>query len=291
MRTLLEEQGFDFHELAHGHFSARRGRCSVGYYLSGKLVVQGKEAREFIEFGLEPRVLGEARLGYEEELDPEQFAPHFGIDEAGKGDFFGPLVIAGAYVDGQLGRALREAGVRDSKKVGSDARVRALAAEVRRILGPQSWEMIRIGPAKYNELYGKFRNLNRLLAWGHARIILNLKEKRPGCVRALSDQFAHRSLIERQLGDKAGDLVLEQRTKAESDVAVAAASILAREGYINGLRDLGEAEGVLLPKGSGVPAVAAAALIAGKGGAELLERVAKRHFKTFAEAVGKQPEL
>src|SRR5205085_5719348 len=105
-------------------------------------------------------------------------------------------------------------------------------------------------PERYNELYKKFGNLNKLLAWGHARVIENLLEAHPECPRALSDQFANPSLIKRALLEKGRGIVLEQRTKAESDVAVAAASILAREGFIDWLRAKGREFQKELPRGA-----------------------------------------
>src|SRR5262249_26284215 len=153
---------------------------------------------DFVQFELEPKVFGEAKLGYEEVHSPKMFEPHFGIDESGKGDFFGPLVIAGVYVDRGIARRLLDAGVRDSKRIGSDGRIRALAVEIRKAVMGLS-DTIRIGPERYNELYEKFGNLNRLLGWGHARVIENLLAKKPDSPRALSDQFADPRVIKDSL--------------------------------------------------------------------------------------------
>src|SRR5438874_1160382 len=162
------------------------------------------------------------------------FKPHFGVDESGKGDFFGPLVIAGAYVDRGIARELLDAGVVDSKRVSSDARIRALADTIRKSsLGLV--ETVLIGPTKYNELYEKFGNLNKLLGWGHARVIENLLAKKPDCTRSLSDQFADARVISASLLKHGRKIAIEQRPRAESDIAVAAASIVAREAFINWL--------------------------------------------------------
>src|SRR5690606_7320205 len=132
---------------------------------------------------------------------PDRFCPHIGVDESGKGDFFGPLVIAGVYVDGEISRQLIQGGIQDSKRIGSDKRIRDLAKLIRGTLGLVS-SIVAIGPERYNELYAKFGNLNRLLAWGHARVIENLLEQRPDCPRALSDQFGNPKLIKSALLDK-----------------------------------------------------------------------------------------
>ena len=283
LRGILSGQGWDFAERPYTLFYAQKDRLTVAVYEKGpKVVVQGRGTEEFVRFTLEPEVLGEARLGYEELNNPEMFQPHFGVDESGKGDFFGPLVIAGAYTDAETTRALMDAGIQDSKRIGSDARIRELAHIIRRTRGVVA-SVVLIGPAKYNALYGKFRNLNRLLAWGHAQVIENLVKQRPDCPRALSDQFANPALIKRALAEKNCTIQLDARTKAESDVAVAAASILAREGFINWLHEASGKYGTEIGKGvSNVVKDQARKLVA-EHGPEFLQQVAKVHFKTAAE--------
>src|SRR5437762_11930281 len=176
------------------------------------------------------------------------FDLYFYMADSVKGDFFGPLVIAGAYVDRGIARKLLDAGVVDSKRIGSDARIRALADTIRkRSLGLV--EIVLIGPAKYNELYDKFGNLNRLLGWGHARVIENLLAKKPECPRSLSDQFADARVITASLLKHGRKIAIEQRPRAESDIAVAAASILAREAFINWLERKSKELGLRLERG------------------------------------------
>ncbi len=230
LRGLLKERGFRFSEKPYTIFFGQKEKLSVAVYEKGpKVLVQGRGVEDFVKFELEPNVLGEARLGYEEVHSPEMFAPHFGVDESGKGDFFGPLVIAGVYVERETARHFLEAGVTDSKRISSDARIRALAAEIRKI---SRGDVVAIGPGRYNEMYAKFGNLNSLLGWGHARVIENLLERVPDCPRSLSDQFADARVIESALLRHGRKIVIEQRPRAEADVAVAAASIIAREAFI-----------------------------------------------------------
>src|SRR5213080_1245550 len=246
LRALLEKLGFEFSPKEYTLPFAQKNKLSVAVYEKGpKLLVQGRDVEEFVQFELEPKVLGEAKLGYEEVHLPEMFEPHFGVDESGKGDFFGPLVISGVYVDSGIARKLLDAGVQDSKRIGSDARIRALAQVIRKTPGGLV-ETVLIGPRRYNELYEKFGNLNNLLGWGHARVIENLLERKPDCPRALSDKFADASVIEKALLKRGRAIRLEQRTKAESDLAVAAASILAREAFIDWLEHRGKSMGVKL---------------------------------------------
>jgi ribonuclease HIII len=232
-------------------------------------------------------VLGAAELGYEDVLNPEMFSPHLGVDESGKGDFFGPLVIAGAYVDGEMARALQQMGVMDSKRIGSDARITAIAAEMRR--AGVIHETIVIGPERYNEMYASFGNLNKLLAWGHAKIIENLLARVPDCPRALSDQFANPRVLQRALQERGKSIQLEQRTKAESDPAVAAASIFAREKFVQWLSQASQTNGVHLGKGVSPMVKSAALELMQKHGREALARVAKMHFRTSQEVLAMLP--
>ena len=280
---MLEEDGFDFEPKDYTLFAASRGKVSVAVYEKGpKALIQGKDTEDFIRFTLEPKVLGEAKLGYEELHNPEMFAPHIGVDESGKGDFFGPLVVAGVYTDATVTRQLLEAGIQDSKAIKSDTRIRALAEIIRQTPGA-AWEVLCMNPRRYNELYEKFANLNRLLAWGHAKIIENMLEKRPGCPRALSDQFANPRELERALQERGRGIVLEQRTKAEADIAVAAASILARERFIDWLRDTGKDLGMKLPRGASLEVQALTKQIRQEKGEAFLREIGKTHFR-FAKA-------
>ena len=280
LRALLEELGFEFSSKQYTLFFAQKDKLSVAVYEKGpKILVQGKGVEEFVQFELEPKILGEAKLGYEEVHSPEMFEPHFGVDESGKGDFFGPLVIAGVYVDRAIARKLMDAGLQDSKRITSDARIRTLADAIRKTtMG--LFEIVLIGPAKYNELYEKFGNLNKLLAWGHARVIENLLAKKPDCPRSLSDQFADARLIEQSLLRHGRKIDIQQRPRAESDIAVAAASILAREGFINWLDREGKKLGVRLERGVSPAVKNAAETVVKQQGPEGLRQVAKVHFRT-----------
>jgi ribonuclease HIII len=284
LREVLRERGFTFSEKPYTLYAATKEKLNVAVYEKGpKVLIQGRGLEDFITFVMEPEILGEARLGYEEVHEPEQFEPHFGVDESGKGDLFGPLVIAGVYVDGDLARHLRDAGIRDSKGIGTDKKIRDLAEVIRKSGAPS--ELIVIGPEKYNQLYRSIGNLNRLLAWGHARIIENLCGRVPGCPRALSDKFADARVLQKALLENGRKIRLDQRTKAESDYAVAAASILAREGFINWLDKHGEELGVELAKGVSPKVKAAAAEIIAQYGPTMLPKVAKMHFKTASEVL------
>ena len=280
LRTLLADSGFQFSPKEYTLFFAQKNKLSLAVYEKGpKVLVQGKGVEEFVQFELEPKILGEAKLGYEELHSPEMFEPHFGVDESGKGDFFGPLVISGVYVDRGIARKLLDAGVQDSKRIASDARIRALAQTIRKTAGGLI-ETVLIGPQKYNELYEKFGNLNKLLGWGHARVIENLLAKKPDCPRSLSDQFADGRVIKQSLLHHGRKIDIQQRTKAESDIAVAAASILAREAFINWLERRGKELGWRLERGVSASVKETAKKLVEKSGPAALREVAKVHFRT-----------
>ncbi len=279
LKRLLKGSGYLPQKVPHTQIAVSIADCRINLYNSGKLLIQGKAAQEWITFTLEPEILKEAVLGYEQVHDPEAFQPHMGIDESGKGDFFGPLVIASAYVDEALVHKLRDIGVRDSKKISSDNVAINMAREIRQLLGDRC-AMITIGPRAYNRMYTKIRNVNKMLAWGHARAIESLLEKVPDCPRALSDKFGPTHQIEQALMEKGKKIRLDQRTKAESDPAVAAASILARAGFIYALKKMGKTYHMEVPKGaSDKVRREAEKLVADKGPGILLE-TAKCHFQT-----------
>jgi len=276
----LQARGFMFRDVPYAHFGAehRGEKVNVAVYTSGKLVVQGKGTTDFVQFYLEPELLGEAKLGYEHILDPTMLEPRIGVDESGKGDFFGPLVIAGAFLNEEAARNMMEIGVRDSKLIKSDARIAEMAKQIRTTTGCVT-DVVAIGPEKYNELHARMRNVNDILGWGHARVIENLLG-RVDSPKAISDQFGNKRIIERALMERGRKIQLVQRHKAESDLAVAAASIIARDEFVVRLRRLGKEYGVELPKGASTAVEEAAVQLVTKHGRDALGKVAKMHFRT-----------
>jgi ribonuclease HIII len=206
------------------------------------------------------------------------FSERIGVDESGKGDFFGPLVIAACYVGSEEAPQLE--GVKDCKKI-TDKKVIELAVYIKEIC-PHS--IVAIGPVKYNELYKKFANLNRLLEWGHARAIENVLEKR-FCPLVISDQFANPEGLRKALFQKGRQVELISRVRAEEDIAVAAASILARAEFLRRLKVLEEEFHLELPKGAGPKVLEAGKKFVHQYGPLELNRVAKMHFRTAQEVL------
>jgi ribonuclease HIII len=290
LRTALEARHWRPRTVPFARFAFESDQANLVFYESGKLVVQGKGTAEFVEFLLEPEILQEVRLGYETVLNPDLLLPRIGVDESGKGDFFGPLSIAGVYVNEAVIRSWADIGIRDSKNISSDRKISELAEKIRATPGCVT-DCVVVGNEAYNRLYAKMRSVNTLLAWGHARVIENLLGKRyqmqPPPVKAISDQFAaSKSVIEKALMAQGRELQLVQRHKAEEDIAVAAASILARDGFVKALAKLEQDFGVKLPKGASAAVDAAAKQFVESRGAVELGKVSKLHFRTALRAQG-----
>ncbi len=199
---------------------------------------------------------------------------HIGTDESGKGDYFGPLVVAGVFLPEEQQRVLAELGVRDSKRV-SDNRVSELAVLIKK---GYKHSLVVIGPEKYNELYAKLRNLNRILAWAHSRAIENILEE-VRCSTAITDQFGDKSYVLNALMKRGKNIELIQRPKAEEDLAVAAASILARAEFLRRLHFLSQEVGIDLPKGASSLVEEVGSKLVKLHKVQILDKVAKKHFK------------
>ncbi len=284
LRSDLEQQGFEISNPPHTLFSAKSKGVSCTLYQSGKLVVQGKNMDSFIEFYLEPEILQAFTYGYEMEMTDQ--TPHIGIDESGKGDFFGPLCIAGVYAEGNQFAKLKEIGVKDSKAM-TDATIFKVADKIKGIC---AYHIVKINPEKYNELYAQFKNLNRLLAWGHATTIEHLVKKTQ-CLTVIIDQFANEHVVLTALKRKNLEVALTQRHRAEEDLVVAAASILARETFLHGLNQLSDKYGIKLPKGASSAVIKAGKEIVRKHGQGVLNLTAKLHFKTLDAIIEKSENL
>ena len=213
--------------------------------------------------------------------------PHIGTDESGKGDYFGPMVIAGVLIDSETEAALKELGVRDSKTL-TDKRCKELAVKIRHLL-PGKYEEVEIPPERYNQLYDHFKaeckNLNHLLAWGHARAIESLL-LRGICSHAIADQFGDENYIRSKLMEKGKKIQLTQLPKGERYIAVAAASILARDRFLSRMESLRDSYKIELPKGASDSVVNAGKQFMQTYGKSSLGKIAKLHHKTTDKIKG-----
>jgi ribonuclease HIII len=290
LREYFVARDYRFRDVPYARFAVEKDKLNAVFYESGKLVLQGKGTQEFVEFVLEPEILKEARLGYETALNPDLLAPRLGVDESGKGDFFGPLCVAGVYINEAVVTAWKNSGIRDSKNISSSRRIKELAERIRETPGCVT-SVVPVGNEAYNRLYETMRSVNAILAWGHARVIENLMGQRhrmvPPPIRAISDQFAaSKETVARALMAGGREIELIQKHKAEEDLAVAAASILARHEFVTRLEALEKQFEISLPKGASAAVDAAAKAFIARHGAEGLAKVAKMHFRTALRAQG-----
>jgi ribonuclease HIII len=289
-------------ELPAGPYEAWRARwrqATAILYESGKLVIAGpapafEDLRSIVE--TVPGVAVRTKNPAKPDTRPppgtsvSEQEPHIGTDEAGKGDFFGPLCTAGVYVDARTAEILRALGVRDSKTV-NDRAIRALAAQIREVTDGKA-ALTVVAPRRYNELYKQMRsegkNLNTLLAWTHTRVIEDLIKAGLQPKFILSDQFGDKRYIEQRLlvETRQSGIPLIQMPRAEADVAVAAASILARDAFLGWLERTSKTLGVTLPKGASPQVIETAKRLVARGGADSLKEYAKVSFKTMAKVVG-----
>ncbi len=293
LRGILDGRGWEAFEVAYARFAFKGRDCNVTAYTSGKVVIAGKGTEDFVVNTLETEVTQAPQLGYEEINNPEYYESHAGLDESGKGDFFGPVVAATVIAEPAAIRAWIKAGAKDSKKL-AEPQIMALDALIRRTPGA-AVEVFCFGMPKYNELMAKPRaNLNNLLAWMHATALAKALTERP-VKTGLLDQFTEKPLVQKELirmGVK--DFELKMRTKAESDPVVAAASVVARAEYVRRMHALSEKFGAKLQKGAGPLVKVQAHEIITKLGARALGDFAKLHFRTAYEVVkaaGKLDEL
>ena len=211
-------------------------------------------------------------------VDPELKEPdeYIGTDECGKGDFFGPLVVAAVYVNSNTKKNLLRIGVKDSKDL-SDYQICILAKEIKKIVA-DNFTVVSINPKKYNEVYERFGNLNSLLNWSHSKALSNLFDM-VDCKTVITDKFSNKDLDISSLS-KHSDVEFIQETKAERYVGVAAASIIARESFLNWFENK-ERSGLNLPKGSSTETEVFAKKLLKSIGKEKLSELAKLHFKTY----------
>lgn len=268
-----------FSEQQYSVFRAKTQDTVAVLYNSGKLLLQGKDVSEIaLEIQHITQKISTTNLINSKNCFSCSDKPHIGVDESGKGDFFGPLVIAGVLADEENAKKFINAGIKDSKKL-TDEKILKLAGIIK---ANSVHSVVVIGNEKYNELYAKFSNLNMLLAWGHARVIENILEKK-SCNYAISDKFGNENLIKNALLPKGKTITLEQRVRAEEDIAVAAASVLARAEYVNRMSALSRRYELHLPKGASQQVLSAGKQFACLWGKEKLNCVAKTHFKTFKQ--------
>lgn len=275
LRERLGRGDFEWRKPPHSEFGIKGEGVVVTLYQSGKLVIQGPDPQAFLaRYGIEdrpdPKRKKEAAKAPLDDALAQTLVTTVGSDETGKGDYFGPLVVCAVRVEPEQAEGLASQGVTDSKKV-ADKKALRLGAMLRQVL---PCAVVRLDPQDYNQRYPNYSGLNPLLAELHAEAIRELVS--PG-MRVVVDQFATESVMRKALAGL--DVELVQGPRAERNAAVAAASIVARAEFLLALDELSEEIGESLPKGAGLQVDEVGAKLVGAQGQDVLERVAKLHFK------------
>ncbi|MCB1120770.1 MAG: ribonuclease HIII [Verrucomicrobiae bacterium] len=275
-------RGWGEYEVAYARFAFKGPKINLVFYTSGKLVIQGKMTEDFVRDVLEPEITLSAELGYDEVHHPEWFEPHAGMDESGKGDLFGPVICATVIADGDMVRKWMDEGLKDSKKISDSqiVRLERIILKTKGVVVEKSW----CGMQKYNELMSRPRaNLNKLIAWLHAKALEAALDKR-SVPWGMLDQFSKQPLVQKQVKREGFELKME--TKAESDPVVAAASVIARAEFLRQLRKISTEFGEELLKGAGAATKQQGQRVVEKLGPDRFGEFAKLHFKTSYEILG-----
>lgn len=280
LKERLKAGAFDFRTPPqYALFSVKGEGVVATFYESGKVVVQGASPQMFVEHWLDDARAAAPKSASASPADDsvlDENAEMIGSDECGKGDYFGPLVVVAVRMNAGQASKLRAAGVRDSKTLSDDQCLKLGAA----LRGVVAHAIARLDPPQYNQIYVQGK-LNDLLGNLHVEAITPLAK--PG-IHVLVDQFANPALMQKKLAPLG--VKLEQRTRAESNPAVAAASIIAREEFLTALKELSAEFAVDLHKGAGDPVDRAASRFVAIHGREGLVNVAKLHFKNTQKIRG-----
>ncbi len=241
-----------------------------------KRILQGNSSSEFFR-KIDSLLNNKLNFSEEEIVEPEEY---IGSDESGKGDFFGPLIIAAFAIDAQTRHKLNDLNIRDSKEI-TDKEIKKIASELSKSF-KERIAVVEIHPEKYNELYQSFSNLNKMLIWGHSKAIETLYKKF-NYQNIIIDKFCSEDLLSAQLDKNLKSYNLLLTEKAERFKGVAVASIIARERLLRWFEKKSKELQIELPFGAGEIVNNVASHIKEKYGNEILNRLIKLHFKNFSK--------
>ena len=284
-RARLAALGFSFETRPHQVFLARGDGIVVNLYNTGQVVLGGETDRYAPVMAILEQLGIRITQRAASQLPALDFhVTRVGMDEVGKGDYFGPLVVCAALITEPQATALLGIGVRDSKTLG-DTTISNLGVEIRRILSPEQIRIVRLPPVRYNLLFERLRNVNRVLGWAHATALEDVLAFREPCDLAIADQFGDKSYIEDSLKKRGKKVRLIQTPKAEREVAVATASVLARDNLLRARLAMRGDYGEDFPLGASNVEDCARRLVR-RLGTGVLVATAKIHFKTTERVLG-----
>ncbi len=239
-------------------------------YKSGKFLIQGKTSEKLYK-----------QIGGTVKSDsPDNFVPHIGSDEVGKGDYFGPMVVASCYVCEKDLARLKSLGVTDSKKM-TDIKMSKLFIELSKII---EHEYVVISPGEYDQQIKSTRNVAVLLARAHSKVLKSLADKISNSKKEIGkiviDQFSQsKARLLNELDPSLKKYEIEQKHHGESDIAVACASVFARAIFLDEWQKMEESYKFSFPKGAS-DIIGQAQVFVDQFGFDELKKVAKVSFKT-----------
>ena len=271
----------------HAYYQLKLPSLSVTAYHSGKVVLQGSNVDAFIQKHDLTASKSTKKPKAETNGLPEGFSNWsvIGSDEVGTGSYFGPLTVACAFVPENLIKELQILGVKDSKNL-TDAQIQEIVPKIKALI---PYKLLTLWPEKYNEVQ-QTKNLNEMKALLHNQAIkLLYQQLNPETVQAvLIDEFCSQKNYYRYLKEQTTPLksMTYFKTKGESHhIAVAAASMIARDAFLEGLKTLSKEYGYKLLSGAHTDVDELASKILEYDGMEVLSKVAKLHFANTQKAM------
>ncbi|HCY7059593.1 TPA: ribonuclease HIII [Staphylococcus aureus] len=291
--TLMSRITFDTENLPQGMKArAKYQNTTVNIYQSGKVMFQGNHAEAVSEELLpqhsqlntnKTKKKNMANSFLEQTLMYDQFNC-IGSDEAGSGDYFGPLTVCAAFVTKEHVPILKTLGVDDSKKL-TDTKIVELAEQLVTFI-PHS--LLTLHNEKYNIQQAKGWTQVKMKAVLHNEAIKNVLEKIDSSQLdyIVIDQFAKREVYSHYA---LSDIPLPKKTKFETkgeskSLAIAVASIISRYAFVTNMDQISKNINMTIPKGGGAKVDVIAAKIIKKYGLSHLDTISKKHFKNREKA-------
>ncbi|WHX27691.1 ribonuclease HIII [Virgibacillus halodenitrificans] len=273
-------------------FRAKTPNAVITAYHSGKVLFQGSNPEA--EAGKWPESSNKKSSYKKTQRLNNSYAPpeslfgsnHIGTDEAGTGDYFGPITVAGVFIKKEQIHSLKTMGVKDSKNL-TDSVIRKLAPEIVKLNLPYS--SLVLPNEKYNRLQEKGWTQGKMKAMLHHHVIKNIfgNIDTTQLDGILIDQFCEPHVFQRHISSEK-ESILEKTyfmTKAESySIAVAAASIIARSRFLSEMDLLSDKLGIVLPKGASKKVDQTIAKVILEKGESTLDGCAKTHFANTRKA-------
>ena len=259
-------------KIPYAIFQAQEEDTVITLYESGKAMFQGISAD--VDASMWAMLQDK-----KEETNNEEDLYHItsiGSDEVGTGDYFGPVVVCAAYVNIEDIKFLEELKVKDSKEITDDY-IRKIAPTIAKKI---DYELLVLSNKEYNEKYKTIKNINKIKAIMHNKVLYTLHQRHSDCNKIIIDEFAKENSYFNYLKEVTNvERNLIFTPKAENkNMAVGAAAILARFTFLEIMDKLSDKYHEPLLKGASSEVDKQAERLIEKYGKEVLDDIAKLHF-------------